>query len=74
MDEMDDGKRIGDYCFLHCDSLRQVTILAPTPPAITNVFADTTGLHRTLFVPQGSVEAYQQAPYWQDFAEIKAIE
>lgn len=67
-------ERIGDYCFLGCDSLRQVTILAPTPPAITNVFADTTGLHRTLFVPQGSVEAYQQAPYWQDFAEIREIE
>lgn len=67
-------ERIGEYCFLHCDSLRQVTILAPTPPAITNVFADTTGLRRTLFVPKGSIEAYQQAPYWQEFAVIRTIE
>lgn len=67
-------ERIGEYCFLHCDSLREVTILAPTPPAISNVFADTTGLRRTLFVPKGSIEAYQQAPYWQEFAVIRAIE
>lgn len=66
--------RIGDYCFLHCDSLREVTILAPTPPAISNVFADTSGLHRTLFVPHGSVEAYRQAQYWGEFAEIREIE
>lgn len=67
-------ERIGEYCFMRCDSLREVTILAPTPPAITNVFADTTGLRRTLFVPKGSVEAYRQAQYWQDFAEIREIE
>ena len=34
----------------------------------------SNGSSCTLFVPKGSVEAYQQAPYWQDFAEIKAIE
>lgn len=67
-------ERIGDYCFHHCDSLRQVTILSPNPPAITNVFADTTGIRRTLLVPQGSVEAYQQAQYWGEFDEIKEFE
>lgn len=67
-------ERIGDYCFHHCDSLRQVTILAPIPPAITNVFADTNGIRRTLFVPKGSVEAYSQAQYWRNFAEIREVE
>lgn len=66
-------ERIGEYCFMRCDSLREVTVLAPVPPAITNVFANTTGIRRTLFVPKGSIEAYQQAPYWQEFAEIRVI-
>ncbi len=34
----------------------------------------SNGSSCTLFVPKGSIEAYRQAPYWQDFAEIREIE
>lgn len=64
---------IGDYCFHHCDSLLEVRCLNPVPPVITNIFADTIGLHRILYVPAESVESYQLAPYWSEFAEIKAL-
>lgn len=67
-------ERIGDFCFHDCDSLLEVTIHNPVPPNISDVFSDTTGLRRTLYVPAGCIEAYRQARFWQDFAVIKAIE
>lgn len=64
---------IGDYCFHRCDSLLEVRCLNPVPPVITDIFADTTGLHRTLYVPAESVDSYRLAQYWSEFAEIKAL-
>lgn len=67
-------ERIGDFCFHDCDSLLEVTIHNPVPPNISNVFASQTDIYHTLYVPKGSVEAYRNAEYWQEFDEIKAIE
>lgn len=67
-------ERIGDFCFHDCDSLLEVTIHNPVPPNISNVFASQADIYRTLYVPKGSVEAYRNAEYWQEFDEIKAIE
>ena len=63
-------ERIGDFCFHHCDSLIEVRNYSYTPQPITNVFRDTTGLKRTLYVPGQSIDLYRKAPYWRDFSSI----
>ncbi len=63
-------ERIGNYCFHYCDSLVEVRNLRPVPQPITNVFKDTLGLKRTLYVPSQSVPLYRKAPYWRNFARI----
>ena len=66
--------RIGDYCFHHCDSLLEVRNLSPEPQIITNVFRDTLGLKRTLYVPRQSIELYRRAPYWSEFSQILPLD
>ena len=63
---------IGDYAFSGCSGLTSVTAYNPTPVAITeNVFTNRT--NATLYLRQGSKEAYQAADYWKEFKEIIAI-
>ena len=63
-----------DYmAFGYCTGLTSVTVLNPTPVAITqNVF--TNRKNATLYVPQGSKSAYQAANYWKEFKEIIEID
>jgi hypothetical protein len=63
-------ERIGDFCFHNCDSLIEVVNYSVTPQPITNVFKDTTGLQRTLYVPAQSIDLYRKAPFWRDFSRI----
>ena len=67
-------KRIGDFCFHNCDSLVEVRNYSVTPQPITNVFKDTLGLQRTLYVPAESIELYRKAPYWSDFSRILPLD
>lgn len=61
---------IGEGAFYKCSDLTYVTVLNPTPVAIIqNVFTNRT--KATLYVPQGSKEAYQAADYWKEFKKIK---
>ena len=63
---------IGDYAFSGCSGLTSVTAYNPTPVGITeNVFTNRT--NATLYLRQGSKEAYQAADYWKEFKEIIAI-
>ena len=60
---------IGSGAFRDCSGLTSVTALNPTPIAITqSVFPNRN--NATLYVPQGSKEAYQAADYWKEFNEI----
>ena len=60
---------IGVAAFQYCSGLTSVTVLNPTPIAITEyVFTNRT--NATLYVPKGSIEAYQAADYWKEFKEI----
>ena len=60
---------IGVASFQYCSGLTSVTVLNPTPIAITEyVFTNRT--NATLYVPKGSIEAYQAADYWKEFKEI----
>ena len=63
-------ERIGDFCFHNCDSLVEVRNYSDTPQPISNVFRDTTGVKRTLYVPSQSIDLYRKAPYWRDFSSI----
>ena len=67
-------ERIGDFCFHHCDSLTEVRNYSDTPQPITNVFRDTIGLKRTLYVPSQSIDLYRKAPYWRDFSSILPLD
>ncbi len=63
-----------DYgAFQGCHSLVSVTVMNPTPVAITEeVF--TNRANATLYVPAGCKAAYEAADYWKEFKEIRELE
>jgi hypothetical protein len=64
---------VGAWVFTHCNKLKFIECNGSTPPtAHFNAFGecDLTGV--TLYVPQGSVDAYRNAPVWKDFPTIVA--
>ena len=64
---------IGSCAFEGCYKLTSVTVLNPTPVTINEyVFSNRT--NATLYVPQGSKEAYKAADYWKEFKEIIEID
>lgn len=64
---------IADSAFNNCISLTSITIKATTPPeAEGNFFANTNNC--PIYVPSGSVSAYQSASGWSEYASrIQAI-
>ncbi len=68
---------IGRDCFSSLDSKtgesnwKNITIVvrSATPPTLTGAIANATD-RRDLIVPRGSREAYEQAPYWNEFTKI----
>lgn len=63
---------ISYLAFAECDSLTAVTCLAETPPnTIYGIFSEMAFVNATLFVPSGSVSAYQATANWNGFYSIK---
>lgn len=63
---------INDDAFADRADLLKVTVNIPTPIAITaNTFSNRK--NATLYVPEGSVDAYKAADYWKEFKSIVAI-
>lgn len=60
-------KSIGAYAFQGCNNLAKVTNLSATPQTIYYQTFTTLG---DLIVPEGSEEAYMNAPIWQHFTTI----
>ena len=63
---------ISDFAFVDCSGLTSITIFATTPPTLGNpmVFFNTNDC--PIYVPSGSVSAYQSA--WSDYSSrIQAI-
>ena len=60
---------IGYKAFSRCSGLTSVTVGWTTPVSIKE---ETFNYHRsaTLYVPQGTKAAYQEADYWKEFKEI----
>ena len=64
---------IGDYAFEYCTGLTSMTVLAENPPTLgIRVFFDVSR-SILVFVPSGSIEAYQSANGWNEFAHIHEI-
>jgi hypothetical protein len=64
---------IGDGAFYYCTELTSVTNLNPTPQAIdADMFNNVAVENATLYVPAGSVAAYEDSPVWGAFGTITA--
>jgi hypothetical protein len=65
---------IGDEAFDGCSGLTSVTNFANTPQEIDSyVFYNVDKSTCVLYVPSGSVSAYQSADQWKDFTNILPI-
>ena len=63
---------IGEAAFLGCNDIQEVTSCAATPPAAASCGLNHTSC--TLYVPAEYLEAYQNAVWWEDFKEIRALD
>lgn len=65
---------IGEEAFKTKKALNSVTSLSIQPPtAFDNTFLESSYLFATLYVPQGSLEAYKEADGWKNFLNIQEI-
>ena len=65
---------IYNYAFAGCTSLTGVTLLATTPPTLASYRAFSSTNNCPIYVPSGSVSAYQSASGWSNLASrITAI-
>lgn len=58
---------IGNGAFSSCSSLTTMTIKATTPPTLKSTDAISTAT-TTIYIPAGTLEAYQTATNWSSFA------
>ena len=65
-------KAIGKYAFDYCTSITQISSEAVVPPTCeSGVFTYINTSKCKLIVPNNSLDAYKQAPYWEDFSLIE---
>ena len=64
---------IGEQIFYACKNLIEITVLAETPPTLSQYSAISTATNK-IYVPANSVERYKSASAWSNFASyITAI-
>lgn len=67
-------KSMEGNCFKNCNSLREVTVGATTPPSITaTTFPTALRGNITLTVPQASIDAYKADANWSGFKAYEAL-
>ena len=65
---------IGDYAFYECQDLREMTCYSSTPPTLGTQCFYNLYSNAKLYVPEGSVSAYQNNQSWSSaFPRILAI-
>jgi hypothetical protein len=67
---------IEDYAFNHCSGLSAIYAASPTPVDLSGsgyIFNIVDKTACVLYVPEGSMEAYQNAYLWKDFQTIKTF-
>ena len=63
---------IGDYAFSGCSKLTTLYSLNPIPPTVGNDnFTNSHYLNLNVYVPQGSLAAYQSADVWKNFWNLQ---
>ena len=64
---------IEENAFNGCGNLASLTMTSPVPPASVyeNSFGSINYIYTTLYVPEGSLAAYQTADVWKYFMKIK---
>ena len=60
---------IANSVFSHCYNLTEITLLSQNPPELYMTNAISEGI-TTIYVPYQSLEAYQTATNWSEFADI----
>ena len=67
----DSVTEIGDYGFYKCSALADIYCMAAVPPTLggSEVFTGVPS-EMKIYVPRASVEAYESAPYWKDYAIV----
>lgn len=65
-------RTIGEWAFDACLDLTEIYVMSQEPAAVaSNTF---TNFAPTLYVPEGSIEAYRSAAYWMNFGNIVEYE
>jgi len=64
---------IGNGAFAYCSGLTSVTCFATTPPQLDSDVFEVVDESIPLYVPAGSIIAYQSADVWKDFTNILPI-
>ena len=64
---------IGEAAFYGCSGLTSVTCFATTPPQLDYAVFSFSISSCVLYVPAGSISAYQSADGWKDFTNILPI-
>lgn len=64
----DNVTSIGSYAFYYCSGLGAVRCLSTTPPTLGNGSFTDIPSDCIIYVPQGSLEAYQTATNWSSYA------
>ncbi|MCL1834157.1 MAG: leucine-rich repeat domain-containing protein, partial [Leptospirales bacterium] len=60
---------IGKLSLGGCNNLTKIICNAPNPPAITDITFENSPI-KSIIVPNGSIDAYQKADFWKEFANI----
>lgn len=64
---------IGDNAFSGCTGLTEITCLSEVPPTIQSYTFSGVNRSISLYVPEGSVDAYKSAQQWKYFTNILSI-
>jgi hypothetical protein len=65
---------IESSAFRYGNSIRTVISRNPVPPTTDDTFSNSTYLDGVLYVPEGSIAAYEEAPGWKNFWEIHSLD
>jgi hypothetical protein len=65
---------IASRAFKSCTSISSVITHNETPPTTEDTFSDETYINGTLYVPESSINDYQNATGWKNFKTIKSID
>jgi hypothetical protein len=61
---------IGNNAFRNCNGLTEIYVKAINPPSVSNYTFLNISTTTPVYIPCGTITAYQNADYWNDFTNI----